>query len=214
MCCATKATLVNVILWLLTLIGIAPLTINWVDTFEHWIGYEQSFPPAIHAYKTVDELDLQALVFEPAHPEGSLTIPAVVSFYDVHMSEAVVASILTLCEDLAQLGYVAIAFEYRLRADDLPSHAHPSDIDDAVTWLLSRAAGYKINQTQITVLAFSGQILPVVHAKRGLIDASGTANLSNVERLPAMMVLPSGTDLNINAMLPFLPSLIAEPTTN
>ena len=48
MCCATKASLVNVILWLLTLVGLAPVTTGWVDTFEQWIGYEQALQPAIH----------------------------------------------------------------------------------------------------------------------------------------------------------------------
>ena len=212
LCCATKAGLLNVILWVLAMIGLAPVTGGWVDTIEQWIGYDQAANPAVYTYKTVETLDLHAYVFEPERPADGSILPAVVSFHNADESRADLDYIMTLSRNLSDSGYVAITFESRLDGGILSSSASLGDIDQAANWLGMKSEEMGVDPAQITVIALLGQGLPIAYA----LNAFGNSPSDASSQLDwnGLLGLSPETDHSLPNLLRFLPALSAAPLTD
>ena len=200
MCCATKNALFSVILWLLTLIGLAPVTTGWVDTFEQWIEYEQAFQPAIHVYASTELLDSRAFVFatdevDRAHPQ-----PAAVTAFCSSTSESIPNAVLGICSDLARMGYIAIAFEIRSDHENGVGQGEDSDMLLAVTWLVENADDLGVDISRTVPIAISGQPVPSLH-----FDEDLSSKESAVEH--GLIVVPEGAKRLPSDLVPLLPAL-------
>jgi len=164
MCCALKTTLVNVVLWVLALIGLSPVTPGWVASVEEWIGYTDVTDPAIVIYKTAADLELSAAVFNPTTQLKIEKHPTVVLFRDNDLTRSDDTLAFELCKTFASLGYVSLCFEHR-PASDCPLLEEPvQDVHDAFHWIEEHATDLAVDLARIAVLGQSREAFVTTRA--------------------------------------------------
>lgn len=66
MCCANKTFLVNFVLWLIALLGLAPVTEDWAIKIEDWTGVSLiNRPSVVVEYHSEGDLSLHATIQAP-----------------------------------------------------------------------------------------------------------------------------------------------------
>jgi hypothetical protein len=201
MCCATKNALFSVILWLLTLIGIAPVTTDWVDTVEQWIGYEQALQPAIHIYASAEAIDLRSFVFATGEVDAAHPQPAVVTAFRANPSQSMPSAVLSICSDLARMGYVAIAFEMPPDHEDGFGLDEDSDPLLAAVWLAEHSDDLGVDLSHTTAIAIFGQ--PVLGLQ---LDWDLNSQENAVEH--EVILIPEGAERFPSELVQLLPSLL------
>jgi hypothetical protein len=203
MCCAFKSTLLNVVLWVLTLIGLAPLTGGWVASIEDWIGYTADDQAIIVTYKTVEDLDLWATIFKPPQQAESGTCPAIVFYHSNSMSSTENEARIELCKDFARLGYVSISFDYRPVTDTSTLDNSIQDAHDAIVWARENAADLGIDATHIAVMAYSVESFRTTKSafleELNLEDSEADVNFKPDALLVCPLLLELSTDTTMPA---------------
>jgi hypothetical protein len=201
MCCSTKMALLNVILWLISLIGLAPAATGWIDSFERWTGYEQALQPVTHIYASTESQDLRVFVFSTGEAEDTHTQPAVVTAFRPSDSQSEPEAVFAICSDLAQIGYTAIAFETPSEQEDDFEQDESSDALLATAWLVENADGLGVDLSRTVPLAISDQPLLGLQLIWDLMSREG-----GVEH--EVIVLPEGVKCLPSELVPLLPSLL------
>jgi hypothetical protein len=200
MCCATKNALISVILWLLALIGLSPVTPGWVDSLEQWIDYDQAIRPAIYAYGSTESQDLRAFVFDASEEGDEHLQPAVVTAFRTTSSQSEISDLYGVCSDLAELGYVAIAFEMPAEQESVSVSDQDTNAQLVTAWLVKSADDLGVDIFRTVLIAMEGQALPDFEFHLDPKTAGSTAE-------NGWLVIPAGLGHFPDELIPFLPAL-------
>jgi hypothetical protein len=148
MCCATKNFLINVIVWLIAILGITPVSQDWVVDIEEWLGYAPSNNHPVIQYYSEDDLSLYATIQAPQGWDDGTSFPAVLTFHQTG-SESPLA--FRLSEHLAERGYVSISFGYPAPPTDGSTDGLDRFAQAAMHWTYENSDSLGINPLLIAL---------------------------------------------------------------
>ena len=199
MCCATKTYLVNLIVWLLTLIGLSPVVPSWIDSIEKWNGYGRDPHPAIYTYASEEAMDHRVFFFTPDGITDTTGLPTIVTAFRSGASQSAARAVLGVCSDLARMGYGALAFEAPFEDDESFGLDWGLDWLLAVAWLAEHAAALGVDVSGTVPMSIAGQPVPRLHLAWGF--ESQVADLGY-----SAIVLPEGAERFPAELFSLLPS--------
>ena len=199
MCCAVKSTLLNVVLWILALIGLAPVTPVWVDSIEGWIGYERPVQPIVHTYVTTEDRELYAYEYTLRCKDSQSTRPAVLTAFHTRNLRSLPSTVYTICSDLAQMGYAVIAFEIPGEEAGASGEGAIEEERLAMTWLEAHSDGLGVDLSRTMSFSIFGQPVLTLSVDRQL-ERRNTVGLGYI-------VVPEGAKRFPSELSRFLPAL-------
>jgi len=148
-CCATKNFLVNIIVWFIALLGLAPVSEDLISKFEAWV--DPSFinkAPIVSEYYVEDDRVLSAYVYHPENWDEAAIWPAMITF---HCTDNELRIADALSERLAERGYVSISFEYPVLASVVSADILDSAAQAAMRWTYENTAALGVNPLKIAL---------------------------------------------------------------
>ncbi len=149
MCCANKTFLVNFVLWLIALLGLAPMAEDWAIKFEDWTGVSLiNRQPVVIQYYSEDDFSLHATIQAPRDWDDEANFPAVLTFHQTNNESQLAVG---LSELLAEYGYVSILFEYPAIVSDVSADTLDRIAQAALRWTHENIEVLGINPSRIAL---------------------------------------------------------------